>query len=147
MWIFNLQLFFLKLILEEVFYLPVFLLVYLFCEMDVVFFSPKGWKLLVQRLLSIDALVLHPSVLPKYTKFRSSRPDVFCRKGVLRNFGKFTGKHLCQSLFIESLLKNRLWHWCFPLNFAKFLKTLFAEDLRWLLLKELNETKNYTLPE
>ena len=26
--------------------------------------------------------------------FRSSRPDVFCKKGVLRNFAKFTGKHL-----------------------------------------------------
>ena len=29
---------------------------------------------------------------------RSSRPKVFCVKGVLRNFTKFTGKHLCQSL-------------------------------------------------
>ena len=27
---------------------------------------------------------------------RSSRPDVFCKKGVFRNFAKFTGKHLCQ---------------------------------------------------
>ena len=32
--------------------------------------------------------------------FRSSRLEVFCRKGVLRNFAKFTGKHLCQSLRI-----------------------------------------------
>ena len=30
---------------------------------------------------------------------RSSRPQVFCKKGVLRNFAKCTGKHLCQSLF------------------------------------------------
>ena len=30
------------------------------------------------------------------TGFRSSRPEVFCKKGVLRNFAKFTGKHLCQ---------------------------------------------------
>ena len=28
--------------------------------------------------------------------YRSSRPEVFCKKGVLRNFAKFTGKHLCQ---------------------------------------------------
>ena len=27
--------------------------------------------------------------------FRSSRPEVFCKKDVLRNFAKFTGKHLC----------------------------------------------------
>ena len=30
---------------------------------------------------------------------RSSRPEVFYKKGVLRNLIKFTGKHLCQSLF------------------------------------------------
>ena len=28
-------------------------------------------------------------------KNRSSRPEVFCKKGVLRNFAKFTRKHLC----------------------------------------------------
>ena len=52
---------------------------------------------------------------------RSSRPEVFCKKVLLRNFVKFTGKHLCQSLFFNkvagpSLLKKRLWHRCFPEN-------------------------------
>ena len=28
---------------------------------------------------------------------RSSRPEVFCKKGVLRSFAKFEGKHLHQS--------------------------------------------------
>ena len=37
---------------------------------------------------------------------RSSRPDVFCKKGVVRNFSQFTGKHLCQSLF---LIKFHAW--------------------------------------
>ena len=32
---------------------------------------------------------------------RSSRPEVFCKKGFLRNFIKFTGKHLCQSFFFN----------------------------------------------
>ena len=27
---------------------------------------------------------------------RSSRPEVFCKKVVLKNFAKFRGKHLCQ---------------------------------------------------
>ena len=27
--------------------------------------------------------------------FRGSRPEVFCKKGTLRNFAKFTEKHLC----------------------------------------------------
>ena len=49
---------------------------------------------------------------------RSSRPEVFYKKGVLRNFAKFTGKRLCQSLF-----------------FAKFVRTAFlTEHLGWLLL-------------
>ena len=75
--------------------------------------------------------------------FRSSRPEVFCNKGVLENFAKFTGKHLCQSLFFNklaavrpaTLLKKRLWHRGFPVNFVKFLRTYFLkEHLRWLLL-------------
>ena len=43
---------------------------------------------------------------PPQTKlacFRNSRPVVFCEKGVLRNFAKFTGKHLCQSLFFNKV--------------------------------------------
>ena len=77
-------------------------------------------------------------------KYRSSRLEVFCRKGVLRNFEKFTGKHLCQSLLFNkvaglrtvTLLKKRFWCRCFPVNFLKFLKTpSITEHLRWLLLK------------
>ena len=30
-------------------------------------------------------------------------PDVFCTKSVLKNFAKFTGKHLCQSLFFNKV--------------------------------------------
>ena len=40
-------------------------------------------------------------LMPGYSlwvEYRSSRPDVFCKKGVLRNFSKSIGKHLCQSL-------------------------------------------------
>ena len=37
------------------------------------------------------------------TLLRSSCPDVFCEKNVLRNFTKFTGKHLCQSLFFNKV--------------------------------------------
>ena len=30
----------------------------------------------------------------------NSHPEVFCQKGFLKNFAKFTGKHLRQSLFL-----------------------------------------------
>ena len=32
-----------------------------------------------------------------------SRPKVFCKKGALRNFVKFTGKHLYQRLFFNKV--------------------------------------------
>ena len=76
-------------------------------------------------------------------KYRSSRPEVFCKKGVFRNFSTFTGKHLCQSLFFNkveglrsaTLLEKRLWHRHFPVDFTKFLRTSFpTEHLSWLLL-------------
>ena len=35
--------------------------------------------------------------------YRSSRSEVFCKKGFLKNFTKFTGKHLCQSLFFNKV--------------------------------------------
>ena len=67
---------------------------------------------------------------------------MFCKKGViLRNFTKFTGKHLCQSLFFTdlrpaTLLKKKPWHRCFFVNFVKFLRTPFLkEHLWWLILK------------
>ena len=61
---------------------------------------------------------------------------MFFKKGVLRNLTKFTGKHLCKSLFFNkvaglrpaALLKKRLWHRCFPVNFAKFLRTPFFTE-------------------
>ena len=35
--------------------------------------------------------------------FQKQSPDIFCKKGVLRNFAKFTGKHLCQVSFLRKL--------------------------------------------
>ena len=52
--------------------------------------------------------------------YRNSRLEMFCWKGNLSNFAKLTGKHLCQSLSSATLLKERLWYRCFPVNFAKF---------------------------
>ena len=70
------------------------------------------------------------------------RAYVFCKKVVLKNFAKFRGKHLCQSLFFNkvaglkpaTLLKKRLWHRCFPVNFTKFLRTTFFTEHLWRLL-------------
>ena len=64
---------------------------------------------------------------------RSNTTKVFCKKVALKNFAKFTAKHLCQSPFFnkvaglrsESLLKWRLCHKRFLVNFVKLLRTFF----------------------
>ena len=44
------------------------------------------------------------------------------------------------SFFAATLLKRRLWHRCFPVNFAKFLRTPFLQNtFGWLLLWELSK--------
>ena len=70
-------------------------------------------------------------------------PEVFCKKGVLRNFAKFTGNTCARDSFLIKLqalslrpapfLKKSLWHKCFPVNFAKFLRAPFFTKYLWWL--------------
>ena len=72
---------------------------------------------------------------------------MFSKKSVLRNFAIFTEKHLCQSLFFNKIaclrpatfLKMILWHSCFLVNFAKFLRTPFIMEHLWWLLQKFME--------
>ena len=71
--------------------------------------------------------------------YRSSHRRCSVRKGFLRNFAKFTGKHLCQSLFFNKVtacnfIKKRLWHRCFTVKFAKFVRTSFLQNTPGRLL-------------
>ena len=82
---------------------------------------------------------------------RCSCPDVLCRKGALRNFAKFTRKHLCQVLFFNKVVGLR------PANFIEketlaqvfscgiceiSKSTFFTEHLRWLLQFLLERKKS-----
>ena len=76
-------------------------------------------------------------------KFRSRRFSV--KKAVLRNFAKFAGKHLCQSLFLNKVAGLR--HGCFPDNFAKFLRKPFSQNTSGLLLlKVYLSIKEFSYP-
>ena len=58
---------------------------------------------------------------------RSSRPEVFCTKRVLKHLPK-------------NFIKRKFWHRCFRVDFAKFLKTTFStEHLQRLLLKFISQ--------
>ena len=67
--------------------------------------------------------------LPASESFRSSRPEVFCKKDVLKNFSKFTGKHLFQSLFLieffNKLFKKKTQTQVFSCEFCEIFKNTF----------------------
>ena len=78
-----------------------------------------------------------------YMYFRSSHRMWSIKIGVLKNLAKFTEKHLHWSLFFNQVagvsvliklpqacnyIKKRLQHRCFPLSFAKFLRTLSLQN-------------------
>ena len=64
----------------------------------------------------------------KILTVRSSHQRCSVKKGVLRNFSKFTGKHLCQCLFLNKVagtfFTERLWATASVL--AKYLTSVAA---------------------
>ena len=77
-----------------------------------------------EAFITLPSDNLNPPVL---IKSRSSRPEVFCRKGVLRNFAKSTGKHLCHSLFFNKVagLKKEALAQVFSCEFCEISKSIF----------------------
>ena len=83
-------------------------------------------------------------------------------KGVLNIFAKFTGRHLSQSLFFNkatglkptTLLEERLWYRCFPMNIEKLLRTPILKNICerlllvtcWKSTKKLNRGDLLLLP-
>ena len=64
---------------------------------------------------------------------RSSRPEVFCKKGVLKNLTKFTRKHLSQSLFFNTVA-----------GLSLFAATLLKKTLAQLFSSEFWEISKNT---
>ena len=60
----------------------------------------------------------------------NSRPEVFCRKDVVRNFIIFTGKPQCQSLIFNKVAGLRP-ATLFKKNFVKFRRTHFYIEHLW----------------
>ena len=47
------------------------------------------------------AIAIFKKIEKQPTEVQKHSPEVFCKKGVLKNFTNFTGKHLCCSLFFN----------------------------------------------
>ena len=97
-------------------------------------FFQKLWNLSVGPCLAIPSCKQNETNIfcGSFSKFCSEVRICDVQKqlsrGIYKNFVKFKGKHLCQSLFWPAtLFKKKLWHRhrCFPVNFAKFLRTVF----------------------
>ena len=78
---------------------------------------------------------------PKYSP-RSTCPNVFCKKGILKNFPYFTRLQLCWSLFLINFITKRLRYGCFPVNFAKILRTSFCLHKTFCGTTKKSENKN-----
>ena len=95
---------------------------------------PQLFQQFLANHVFVFSLVLIKKVViignPECFKIKNRSIHRMC---ILRNFAKFTGKHLCHSLFLIKLQPKAQ---CFPVNFAKFLTTPFlTEHLRWRLLE------------
>ena len=73
---------------------------------------------------------------------KSSRPEVFCKKVFLEISQNSQENTYARDSFLiklqawpATLLKKNLWPRYFPVNFAKFPRTTFFTEHRWLLLK------------
>ena len=67
-------------------------------------------------------------------KIINSHPEVFCRKGVLTNFAKFTGKHLCLRPETCNFIKKETLGQMFSCKFFKISENTFCYRVLWWLL-------------
>ena len=56
-------------------------------------------------------------------KLQKQPPEVFCKI--------YRKTPVPETLRPATLFKKKLWHRCFPVNFAKFLETLFSTEHLW----------------
>ena len=61
------------------------------------------------------------------------------KKGILRNFTKFTGKHLCQSQIFFNFIKKETLAQAFSLEFYEISNNTFFQDTSGQLLLHSHE--------
>ena len=77
-------------------------------------------------------MVLKDNLLISSASFRSSHPEAFLGKGVLKICSKFTGEHPCRSVIWIKLLcifiAITLRHGCSPCKFAAYFQRTFSQE-------------------
>ena len=92
-----------------------------------------GYTILQYTLYGAEAVAQRFSVKKVFLKILQNSQENTCAR---------------VSFFPATLLKRRLWHRCFPVIFAKFLRMPFlTEHLRWLFLMVLITPRNQGFPD
>ena len=91
--------------------------------------------------MHISSVMLDSNTYPSFqiSQYRSSHPEVFLGKGVLKIYSKLIGEHPCRSVIsikLESnFIETALRHGCSPVNLLHIFRTLFLKNTPgWLLL-------------
>ena len=103
------------------------------------------------------SIQVHNKIQKKYPfkftiKIQKQPLEVLYKKGVLKKFAKFAGKRLYRNLLNKiaglrpaTLLRKRLRHRYFPVNFAKFLRTAILQNTSGRLLLKIKEQRTWIL--
>ena len=87
----------------------------------------------------------NPQIVAAVYDFQKQPLKLFGKKGVLKMFANFIGKHMCWSLFLVkfqalrlrtcNFIKKKFQHRSFAIRFAKFLRAFILKNIsEWLLL-------------
>ena len=86
--------------------------------------NTSGWLLFIFVYIDLEKQY---TVFVITTNWQKQPPEVFCEKGVLRNFTKFSGKHLCQSCQPQAcnFIKKETLAQAFSCKFCEISKNIF----------------------
>ena len=89
---------------------------------------------------SINLVTLSKSNLKQRNTLQK---QMFYKKGVLKDFAKFKWNTCARVFFNKVFLKQRLWHRCFPVNFAQLFRAPIWKKTSGRLLLALANTKTH----
>ena len=85
---------------------------------------------LFKQVLIKTYSALHQTSLLK--AFLLKKPEVFCKNKVFLEISKNLQENICARVSflikLQAFIKKGLWRSCFPMNVAKFLRTLFLQN-------------------
>ena len=90
-------------------------------------------QILNQHLSKLHFEIIDQKINVLLSKGRSSRPEMFCKNGVIKNLTKFTGKHIWHSLFLiifSQLYQKRDSAQLFSCEFCEIFKNSFFQRRR-----------------